>query len=72
MEEAEGKSFLASKTLHFNTWSVVLIHAVWPMIPKHFRNEPYAMSALSAYFAIVNSALRFVTTEAISWRRRDK
>lgn len=68
----EQKSVFRSKTIHFNWLSGVIVHAVWPFLPKHFREQPYAMSAITSWFALGNIALRFVTTEAVSlFHRRD-
>lgn len=66
-EEVKGgeKSPLRSKTLHFNFWSLVLVHAVWPFLPESFRHQDYAMDALAAWFTIGNAIIRFFTTEAV-------
>lgn len=54
-----------SRTIHFNWLSGVLVHAVWPFLPEHFRHQPYAMSALAAWFTIGNIILRWLTTQPI-------
>lgn len=66
MTDSEGnKTLLSSKTVHFNTWSGLLVSAVWPFIPEHFRHQDYAMQAVTAWFSIGNILLRLVTKGAI-------
>lgn len=68
----QSKSVLKSKTVHFNWISGVLVHAVWPFLPEHFRSQPYAMSALTAWFTVGNIVLRLLTTEGLTLMgRRD-
>ena len=57
------KSALASRTLHFNVWT----WAIWPFLPQEFRHQPYAPMVVGAWFSIGNIALRFLTSEAISF-----
>lgn len=69
----DPKSPWKSKTLHFNWSSAVLVHAVWPLLPKSFRDQPYAMSAVVSWFTIGNMVLRFLTTGAVSlWGKNEK
>lgn len=58
-----------SRTIHFNAWSIILLHATWPFLPEHFRQHPWSMSAVSAWFTCGNVILRFLTTEALAWRK---
>jgi hypothetical protein len=69
-EVAGEKPLYASRTFHFNWLSGVVIHAAWPFLPKHFREQPYAMPAVSAWFALGNIALRFATDTAVYLYRR--
>lgn len=62
---ADTKSALASKTIHFNWISGLAIPAVWPFLPESFRHQDYATAAITAWFAIGNIVLRFLTSEAI-------
>ena len=64
--EGGGKSALTSKTVHFNWISAIAVPAVWPLLPESFRQKDYAISAVSAWFAIANIGLRFVSTEALT------
>lgn len=68
--DAQGKSLTSSKTINFNIVSGVVIHAVWPLLPKTFREQPYSMSAVTSWFAIGNIVLRFMTTEALAIMKR--
>jgi hypothetical protein len=74
--EQEGiKSPLYSKTVHFNTVSSVLIPAIWPFLPEHFRNQEYSIAAVTAWFAIGNIILRFLTKRAVGfvlWGKHEK
>jgi hypothetical protein len=64
-----SKSPLRSKTIHFNLWSGVFVHAIWPFLPPHFRQQPYAMAAVTSWFTLGNIGLRLITTEALNLRR---
>lgn len=63
------KSPLQSKTVHFNMISAVFVPAIWPFLPSDFRNHDYAISAVTAWFALINILLRSLTKEALSWRK---
>jgi len=60
-----GKSALFSKTVHFNWASGILIPAIWPFLPLDFRNQDYAIAAVTAWLTLGNIALRFLTKGAI-------
>lgn len=64
--EGVGKPALFSKTMGFNLSSGILIPAVWPFLPKHFRDQDYAIAAVTAWFTILNMVLRWLTKEAIT------
>lgn len=69
MKEAEDtKHPLDSKTVQFNTISAAFIPAIWPFLPESFRHHDYAIAAISGWYTIGNVVLRFLTSEAISWR----
>lgn len=72
--EDEKKSLFSSKTFHFNWFSGVLLHAAWPLLPKSFREQPYAMSAVTSWFALGNIVLRTISYGAVSFfgRRHEK
>jgi len=65
--QGEAKSPLTSKTVHFNLISGILVPAVWPFLPEHFRNSQYAMAAVTSWLTIGNIILRFVTHQALAW-----
>jgi hypothetical protein len=66
-QDGGGKAALSSKTIQFNVWT----WALWPLLPKHFREDPNAPLVVGAWFTIGNVALRFVTSEAITlWRKK--
>jgi hypothetical protein len=65
-EDGGRKSPFSSKTIHFNWISAVLVPAIWPFLPKKFTANPYAIHSVTAWFAIGNVALRFLTTTAVT------
>lgn len=70
VDEQGGKSALSSKTIHFNWISGVLVPAIWPFLPKDFRNNDYAIHAVTAWFTIGNIILRILTKNAIHFLTR--
>ncbi len=64
-EIERGKSVFSSRTIHFNVWT----WAVWPFLPKSFKENPDAPMILGAWITIGNIILRFLTTEALTWRK---
>lgn len=62
---AETKSALSSKTVHFNLASGIIIPAIWPLLPKSFTQNEYALPAVTAWLTIGNIVLRRLTNEAI-------
>jgi hypothetical protein len=66
--EIEGgrKSPFSSKTIHFNWISAVMVPAIWPFLPVAFRSKDYAVHAVTAWFAIGNVILRFVSSTAVT------
>lgn len=66
----EQKSAIKSKTIHFNTISMLFVYAVFPFLPKRITSSEYAIQIISSWFTIGNVILRFVTSEAISIFRR--
>ena len=63
MDNAGDKPKLSHPHVHFNWASGVLVHAVWPFLPHDFREKPYAIAAVTAWFTIGNIILH------IFWRR---
>jgi hypothetical protein len=61
----QTKTIIQSKTIHFNWISAIAIPAVWPWIPASFRNQDYAIPALTAYFTIGNIVLRLLSKDKI-------
>ena len=59
------KSALASKTIHFNWLNGLIIPAVWPLLPASFRNQDYAIAAITAWISIGNIVLRLITKDKI-------
>lgn len=64
-----SKSPLESKTVHFNAVSAILVPAVWPFLPHSFRDQDWAIGAVTAWLGIGNIVLRFITKGAISWTK---
>lgn len=63
----KSKTVLSSKTINFNWISGLAIPAIWPFLPEDFRNQSYAVPALTAYFTLGNIVLRFVTNKPITF-----
>lgn len=67
------KSFFESKTAHFNSWSALLVYAIWPFVPEAFRKNDWAIHTLTAWFTIGNLLLRVVTSEAVYlWKKKNQ
>lgn len=66
------KSFFESKTIHFNTWSGLLIYAIWPFLPVQFRYHDWAVPAMTAWLTIGNVILRGATNGAIYFWKKAK
>lgn len=66
-----SKSPLSSKTINFNIVSGILIPAIWPFLPKSFRDQDYAIAAVTAWFSILNVVARLFTYEAVSFFKKD-
>lgn len=64
-QSGDGKSPLFSKTLGFNFSNGVLIPAIWPFLPEHFRHHEYAIPCVTAWLTVSNIVLRLMTSEAI-------
>lgn len=62
----DQKSALKSKTIHFNTISMVLVYAAFPFMPKRITSSEYSIQIISSWFTIGNIILRLLTREAIS------
>ena len=63
----ETKTALRSKTVNFNWISGLAIPAVWPFLPKDFREQDFAIAAVTAWFTIGNILLRRITSGAITF-----
>lgn len=66
-----SKSPLSSKTIHFNIASGIIIPAIWPFLPKSFRDHDYSIAAVTAWFSILNVVIRLFTKEALSFFKKE-